>query len=1071
MVGPNENPIEPDQEKSLHRFECAVASQNSEAARQALRQYLFAMQGAPCQGSLGEAIVGLAEQPVGQDFAAAVVLRALAAPGVVRDNAPNKIARFVVDLVEGAIPEIPGLMNIPPKLQNFEKFALLSSAHGMVLERLEPLRRPYTSLDSLLASKGDIMAALRQPLVRQCCRPYRISEVTEAVDAVIARITRVQRMEGTLGEDVDACQREIASVRQIATDRPSFLTTDHLLPFLEHAQRGVDSMLSGVRAKFRCTLERATAGVELQKHYPLHEADRQLRVVVPMRNPGPGTAIGVTAKVTSASEHVLIEDAEVNLGAVAPGEFSIPFRVMVMEPCTSFSADMHVTWSELGSSKPSEDLLEARVLAQRADIDWSRYKYINPYAEAPASGGRFIGRREQVHTLVSRILQTPMEPTYIDGQKRVGKTSLAQTAADEAIRNDPHGKLSKLYILWGNVAAEDSRTTLKNLGGEIERFMLGALPASFNFQRGDYDGSLAPLVKLSQFSHDFDPEFRFVIIIDEFDEIAQDLYLQGSLAEIFFANIRALTATQNICILLVGGENMPYVMDRQGQKLNRFSRINLTYFSRATEWEDFEKLVRQPSDGVLEWHLDAVSEVFNYSSGNPYFAKAVCKEVMSRAVRERDADITAEEVRMAMDARISTFESNQFVHLWQDGIYSPIEERESVALKRRRTLAAIARCLRAGDEPTLERIWRQCEATQLAQAEVASILGNFVARDILSEKRGVYDFNLPIFKLWLMGVGLSRLANDRLAEELASIDQQLEDDAQVLSGEIVSLTAGWPPYRGTLIGPERVRAWLSQCQSNREQRLLFTLLKATRVVSMEENLQRLRTAGQVIRDAFGVPARKKLTDRREDVVVTYVDGEGKSGQRYASDFAEENKIATRAILPPSSFEQAFRAFAGKGDPPKAIVIIDDVVATGQSLARNVTEFVQVHASLLGESRLQVLVYSLFATEQGIDRVRTAISALSYDQVDFRAGEILTEDAFAFAGETGVFGTVGDRDRAKALAEDIGTTIYPKNPLGYGEQALLLVLPMTVPNNSLPILHSKSKHEAVDWEPLFERLVN
>ncbi|NGO54305.1 hypothetical protein G6N73_24770 [Mesorhizobium camelthorni] len=617
-------------------------------------------------------------------------------------------------------------------------------------------------------------------------------------------------------------------------------------------------------------------------------------------------------KITSSSEHVLIEDEQIGLGAVAPGEFSIPFKVMVVEPCDTFAADLHIIWGELGSSKPSEDLLEVRVLAQRADIDWRRYKYINPYAEAPAQGGRFIGRREQVHTLVSRILQTPMEPTYIDGQKRVGKTSLAQTAADEAMRNDPFRKLHKLYILWGNIAAEDSRTTIKNLGSEVERFILGALPDSGGFEPGVYDGTLAPLVKLSQNVHGLDQERRFVIILDEFDDIAQDLYLQGNLAETFFANIRALTATPNICLLLVGGENMPYVMDRQGQKLNRFSRVNLTYFSRAAEWEDFERLVRQPSEGVLEWHLDAISEVFNYSSGNPYFAKAVCKEVMTRAVSERDADITAEEVRAAINARISTFESNQFAHLWQDGIYSPMEEREVVALKRRRTLAAIARCLRAGEEPTLESIWSQRGATQLTKAELGSLLGDMVARDVLSEMGGVYDLKLPIFRLWLMGVGLSRVANDRLGEELASIDQQLEDDAQVLPEEIVSLTSGWPPYRGTLVGPERVRAWLSQRQTNREQRLLFTLLKAVRVVSVEENLQRLRTAGQVLREQLGVPTRKKLTDRREDVVVTYVDGEGKSGQRYASDFAEENKIARTAILPPLLVREGFSRIQPKG---------------------------------------------------------------------------------------------------------------------------------------------------------------
>ena len=339
---------------------------------------------------------------------------------------------------------------------------------------------------------------------------------------------------------------------------------------------------------------------------------------------------------------------------------------------------------------------------------------------------------------------------------------------------------------------------------------------------------------------------------------------------------------------------------------------------------------------------------------------------------------------------------------------------------------------------------------------------------------GDYDFKLPIFRLWLMGVGLSRLANDRLSEELASMDQQLEEGARVEADEIVSLTSGWPPYRGTPVGPERVRVWLSQRESNRDQRLLFTLLKSVRVVSLEENLQRLRSAGNVIRETLGVPTRKKLSDRRDDVVVTYVDGEGKSGLRYASDFAEENTISRHAILPPSAFEEAFSKFMltyRKGESPKAIVIIDDVVATGKSLAKNVTRFVEERAGLLAHSRPKILVYFLFATEQGMDRVRTAISALAYDDIDFRAGEMLAEDAFAFAGETGVFGTVRDRDRAKALAEDIGAKIYPNDPLGYGGQALLLVMPLTVPNNTLPILHSWSKDAGPGWKPLFERLVN
>jgi len=42
-----------------------------------------------------------------------------------------------------------------------------------------------------------------------------------------------------------------------------------------------------------------------------------------------------------------------------------------------------------------------------------------------------------------------------------------------------------------------------------------------------------------------------------------------------------------------------------------------------------------------------------------------------------------------------------------------------------------------------------------------------------------------------------------------------------------------------------------------------------------------------------------------------------------------------------------------------------VVATGKSIARNVTRFIERHAALLAETRPKILIYSLFATEKGI----------------------------------------------------------------------------------------------------------
>jgi hypothetical protein len=93
-------------------------------------------------------------------------------------------------------------------------------------------------------------------------------------------------------------------------------------------------------------------------------------------------------------------------------------------------------------------------------------------------------------------------------------------------------------------------------------------------------------------------------------------------------------------------------------------------------------------------------------------------------------------------------------------------------------------------------------------------------------------------------------------------------------------------------------------------------------------------------------------------------------------------------------------------------------------------------------------------------------------IEFRSCEILPKEAFAFPPETTVWAYAGEEARARALCVDLGSHIYQRNPLGYGGMGLLVVFPTTVPNNSLPILHSHSRQgSGRTWKPLFERVVN
>ena len=529
-----------------------------------------------------------------------------------------------------------------------------------------------------------------------------------------------------------------------------------------------------------------------------------------------------------------------------------------------------------------------------------------------------------------------MEPFYITGQKRVGKTSLALAPARYALSKSAANTFRFQYVLWGEIAHADLIVSLRQLGETIEEFIISHLPEGTVSTKGDYHGSLAALVKLAKTAQKISPNLRFAIIIDEFDEIHPDLFMIGNLAETFFANMRALSRSDNICIILIGGENMPFIMDRQGQKLNNFSRENLSYFSRQTEWADFQLVVREPTNGILNWHDEAISEVFNATRGNPYFAKILCAGVFRRAVSERDADVTAIEVRRALETAISSMGANSSAHLWQDGIPKLASEREPDILRRMRTLVAIALCLRRGLPITAQNIANNRSSLSLSEAEIPAVLNDFQRREVLSEENRIYELVLPIFQLWLVDVGISQLIADSLNEELANSVMLLENAATVRSEEVVSLAERWPSYRGKHVGTDEIRTWFQQVESQQDQRILFELLKRIRFYSETQIRERLRSAHALLRPVLPEFVIRKKTDRRTDVLVTYIDGEGKSGANYASAYAEENGISSECVLGPGDFRERYTRHIEKNGRVAAVVIIDDIVATGKSLAENLS---------------------------------------------------------------------------------------------------------------------------------------
>ncbi len=1073
MSGFLETNVEAENSADIAAIETAIAA-STEAEKKSGRAALLSwlrrrVEDAESELSVSE-LIAKASSATGPKSPIASVLLRSADGGLLHDIQPTgESARALIYLTETGLPELYDYLRIDQKLQTHLKFQEVLGSHQIVTGLLAPLAASYPDLESLLRHRGPILGSLNHTIVRAYCAVFDIKQVKASAENVFSKLKAVAAIGPTLLDDVEASKKAISDAHQIISESDSFLTRYYFLPLLSSASGVLEGFLAASRSRFTTVIKARERG-QLQRRYPLHEPEREVQITIPFVNIGPGLATSLKVESSVNSEKVMLYNEVIYLGNVPPGNFSILLDMIVIELCENLTITLMLEWGEIGESTTLSDVFEFDLLAQANDVDWQSKEYWHPYSTEPAEGENFIGRNEKLRSLAAKIIRSPMESFYITGQKRVGKTSLALACVEEAKRLS-RGLVDVVdsYNLWGSFAHEDPRASLQALGQNIEALLKDAIPLLRQNILKDLSGSLAPLIGLCDSAYRVAKDKRFVIIIDEFDDIHQELYLKGNLAETFFANLRALSRCKNMCVVLIGGENMPFVMERQGQKLNNFSRVSLSYYDRAKEWPDFRSMITAPTLGVVSWHEDAVGEVFAISNGNPYFAKTICSAVLEAAIRQRDTDVSAAEVQLASASSVPFLGLNSFAHLWQDGIPREMSEREPEIVLRTRVLVALARCYRKGLPPTNSNIFDSRATIDLSEHETSAVLNDFVRREVLGESGGLFTFSLPIFETWLVDVGASQLAANSLTAELASEAIREEMQAMVRSDEVAKLLHTWTTYRGRHFGSDEVRNWLQQVQSAKDQRLLFEILKRVRIFSAARVREMLEQSFSFLQPLPEFVIRKR-SDRRKNVLVSYVDGEGKSGQNYASVFAEANLISSDCIISPGDFEKKVGRHFSTGGTVDSLVIIDDFVGTGRSLVANLEKFIGRAVAALPEG-VPIRVITLLATQEGQRYVLDSLQRMSYTNIDFKPCEMTTESDFAFPESRTGWSSIDDHDRAKALCIDIGRRIYKQNPLGYGGAGLLVAFPTNVPNNSLPILHSPGRIGERPWMPLFERVTH
>ncbi|UUZ74597.1 hypothetical protein LP414_19605 [Polaromonas sp. P1(28)-13] len=440
------------------------------------------------------------------------------------------------------------------------------------------------------------------------------------------------------------------------------------------------------------------------------------------------------------------------------------------------------------------------------------------------------------------------------------------------------------------------------------------------------------------------------------------------------------------------------------------------------------------------------------------------QKFFATAVAERDTEIIVADVKHALHGRVSELDTNAFAHFWKDGISGERDEAEVVELKRLRVLVAFGRALRTG--PTnRESISQQLTGGSLHAGQVGPIIDDFCRRDVMRETNGEIATSLPLFQLWIMDVGVTKLIASTLADDLENQLGKANDAAYVKAAEITELVTNWPLYRGKEVSADSVRAWLDQVPGAQDQRLLFTLLKNMKFMTAPQISEALSQAHDKAVVKVTPPVKRdNKVEKRRDLLVTYLDGPGKSGSFYARAYAKEIGLLLDCVVEPA---RVVRRLGSEGDQPSALVIVDDLAGTGRTVAEGIDAFLRPIAETLATTGVPVVLILLFSTEEAEAKIRQAFTR--YPGVTWRVHvcELLGNENRAFLnGETGFWEDSNERDRAKALCVRLGTGLYA-DALGYGSQSLLLAFPDGCPNNNLAIIFA-SRAGAHPWTALLPR---
>jgi hypothetical protein len=790
------------------------------------------------------------------------------------------------------------------------------------------------------------------------------------------------------------------------------------------------------------------------KRYPLSNNNANIDLFIKLTNEEEGKAYDTCIEILN-SNSLVIDKSKQYIGIIDGKKIvRVKFDGAIKNINDVLTVNVQVTWKDF-TQKEYSTSKELTFYGQRMDIDWAEFKSRECYSrEAIENENELIGRKDILDELFNGLDNSKnIKSYYIHGQKRIGKTSIAKVLKERLDKNKE--KILVLYIEGGEyVDGEDFRNTVNNLGTKICKQISRANPKLSHLNIPSFNGSLQPLVDFLDDVTYILEEFKIVFMLDEFDEISSNLYKRNEIGNAFFLTIRSISNKPNYSFILIGGEKINFIISIQGEQLNKFKSHRVDYFDKE-HWSEFKDLVKKPVENYLDITDEAINLLYEVTAGNPFFTNVICETMMEIAIDKKDSFITDAEMDEAIKKSIETAEAQIFSHFWEDGIKEDNDKEEEISYKRRKVLLTLSELERNSENLTKEKITDKLIG-ELQELEIKNILKEFTDRTILIENEGRFIFRINFFKDWLVDGGSTKIILTLSDEEKIRIREREEKKAEITSTELLQLIELKNiVYNGRPLSSDELRVWLNQFDSNISRRLIFKIL---------QNLIYYTSANIKIKmkEIFSHIKNKKYEGKRvSNVLVSYLDGIGKSGVEYAKYFIDEN-----SILAKNSVEKHKILERLNKDNFDYLVFVDDFTGTGKTIIDFVEELNKNFPDIF-KKQIKIIIGVISGFLDAKELIEKEVEKMKITNIEVIICEPLNKSDKCFSDESKIFANPDDRRNARDICWGKGHSLVPNNPLGFGDCQSIVIFPDTCPNNSLPILWAEKE----DFKPLFKRKIN